>query len=99
MRKDCHMLSTDPSSVGGGQGAVIGTKLSASGIPDTVGHRRRAENRMRALGAAQSVPGTEVRGGQGGGCGYVVPMEVKVLGLVCGWSAGRPSGRRLDAAH
>jgi hypothetical protein len=72
--EDCHMLSmlpqvgvwlweaTDPSSAGGGQRAVLGTRFSALGIPDTTGHCRRAENRMRAL---ELSPGAEGRRGQG----------------------------------
>jgi hypothetical protein len=40
------VMPLDPSSVGGRQEAVLGTRFSASGIPDTAGHLRRAENRM-----------------------------------------------------
>jgi hypothetical protein len=39
----------DPAH-GVGQGAVLGTRFSVSGIPDTTGHRRRAENKMEAQG-------------------------------------------------
>jgi hypothetical protein len=35
----------DPSSAGGGKGTVLGTRFSVSGIPDTAGHLRRAENK------------------------------------------------------
>ena len=35
--------------MGDGQGAVLGTRVSISGIPDTAGHLVRAENRMGAL--------------------------------------------------
>jgi hypothetical protein len=54
--EDCRMLSTqcrvggwlceamDPSSAGGGQGAVLGTGFPAPGIPYTDGHCGRAEN-------------------------------------------------------
>ena len=53
----------DPAH-GGGQGAVLGTRFSALGIPDTAGHLGRAENRMGApRGAAQSAPG--LKGGEG----------------------------------
>ena len=47
----------DPSSAGDRQGAVLGTRFPASGIPYTSGHRRRVENRMRALGVAHQPPG------------------------------------------
>ena len=90
--------ATDPSSVGGGQGAVLGTRFSASGIPDTTGHRGRAENRMGAPGAAQSalVP----KGGESRGRGrcWMVPTQVRVLGLVHGRNAGRPSRGRVRRA-
>jgi hypothetical protein len=36
-----------PSSVSGGQGAVLGIRFPASGIPYTDGHQGRAEKRMR----------------------------------------------------
>jgi hypothetical protein len=61
--------ATDPSSVSGGQGAVLGTRFPALGIPYTDGHLRRAENRMRALGAAHQPRGPKGGGGRGiGGC-------------------------------
>lgn len=97
--KDCPTLSTlpwvgvwlceatGPSSAGGGQGAVLGTRFSALGIPDTTGYQGSAENRMGALGAAQSALGP--KGGEGrerGRC-CVVPTWVRVLGPVHGWSA------------
>ena len=88
----------NPSSAGGEQGAVLGNRFSALGIPDTTGHCGRAENRMGAPGAAQSALGP--KGGEGrerGRC-CVVPTWVRVLGPVHGWSTGRPSGGRLDAA-
>jgi hypothetical protein len=53
-----------PSSAGGGQGAVLDTRFLASGIPDTTGHRGRAENRMRAPEWFIS-PGAEGKRGQG----------------------------------
>ena len=86
--------SLDPISVGSGQGAVLGTRFSASGIPFTSGHCRGAEYRMGAPGSGQLALGP--KGGEGRGRGHcVVPMRARVLG----WSAGRPSGRRLDTAH
>ena len=91
----------NPSSAGGGQGAVLDTRFSASGIPDTAGHHGRAENRMGAGsgGGVDSVsPWAEERRGQGRGIHCVVPMQARILGLVHGWSTGRPSGRRLDTA-
>jgi hypothetical protein len=91
MRKDYHMLSTlpqvgvwhceatDPSSAGGGQGAVLGTRFLALGIPYDDGHHRRAENRMRALGGGSSAPGP--KGGEGRGRGRLMVLtQAKVLG-------------------
>ena len=49
--------------MGGGQGAVLGTKFSASDIPDTAGHSGKAEKRMGASGVALS--GDKGRRGQG----------------------------------
>jgi hypothetical protein len=46
----------DPAH-GGGQGAVLGTRFSALGIPDTAGHLGRAENKIGALREAWSSPG------------------------------------------
>ena len=54
---------TAPSLVGGGQGTVLGTRFTASGIPDTSGYCIKAENRMGAPGTAQSAPG--MKGGEG----------------------------------
>ena len=78
MQKDCHIFmrprvgvwlweATDPSLEGGGQGAVLGTRFSALGIPDTSGHYGRAENRMGSPGTAWSVLGQ--KGGEGRGRG------------------------------
>ena len=106
--KDCPTLSTlpwvgvwlceatGPSSAGGGQGAVLGTRFSALGIPDTTGHRGRAENRMGALEGGLVSPGAEGRRGQKERGLWMVPTRARVPGLVCGLRAGRPSGRRLD---
>jgi hypothetical protein len=47
-------------SSGAGAG---GLRRTATCIPDTTGHRGRAENRMWAPGAAQSAPG--LKGGEG----------------------------------
>jgi hypothetical protein len=88
--------SLDPSSVGGGQGAVLGTRFSALSIPDTTGHRGRAENRMGALEGGLVSPGAEGRRGQKERGLWMVPTRARVPGLVCGLRAGRPSGRRLD---
>jgi hypothetical protein len=53
---------------------------------------------MRALGVGSSAPGP--KGGEGKGRGHLmVLILVRMLGPVHGWSAGRPSGVRLDAAH
>jgi hypothetical protein len=56
---------TNPNSVGGGQGAVLGTRFPVSDIPDTTGHHGKAENRMRAPGVARLAP--ELKGGEGRG--------------------------------
>jgi hypothetical protein len=109
--KDCFTLSTwplvgvwlcevtGPSLVGGGQGAVLGTRFSASGIPDTSGHQGRAEHRMGgSWGGAQSAPGPKGGEGRERGRHCMVPTRARILGPVCGWSAGRPSGGRLDTA-
>ena len=55
------------SSAGGGQGAVLGTRFSASGIPDSAGHEGRAENRIGTPGVAQSAPGQKELEGRGRG--------------------------------
>ena len=80
---------------GSGQGEVLGTRFSASGIPDTTGHHRRAENKMGAPRSGLVNPGDEGRRGQGKRGHWVVPTQARVLGLVHGWSAGRPSSGRL----
>jgi hypothetical protein len=69
-------------------------RFSVSGISDTTGHLRRAENKMGAPGAAQSRDRREEMAGREGVLG--VFTSVRVLGLVPGWSSGRPSSRRLD---
>jgi hypothetical protein len=109
--KDCRTLSMRPrvgvwlweamypSSEGGGQGAVLGTRFPASGIPYTDGHHRRAENGMGAPGAARSSLGPKGGEGRERGRYWVVPTQARVLGPVCGWNARRPSGGRLDMAH
>jgi hypothetical protein len=51
-----------------------------------------------APGLAPSAPGRrEERAGEEVGC-WVVPTQARILGLVGGWSAGRPSGCRLKTA-
>jgi hypothetical protein len=79
----------------GGQGAVLGTRFSASGIPDTAaGYHGRAENRMGALGTARSALGLgqRAKGGEGRGRGelWAVPMQSPWSGR--GWRAGRQEG-------
>ena len=39
------MKPLNPNSAGGEQGAVLGIRFSASVIPDTTGHLRKAENK------------------------------------------------------
>jgi hypothetical protein len=75
----------NPSSAGGGQGTVLSTRFSALGIPDTAGHRRRAENNMWTPVAAHSALGRREERSE---------RERETLG---GSHSGRPSGRRLDA--
>ena len=82
--------ATDPSSVGGGQGAVLGTRFSASGIPDTAGYRGRDENRMGALEAAQSAPGP--KGEEGRGRGHWVVHTRSLVQSVAGAQEGLPVG-------
>jgi hypothetical protein len=89
----------DPSSAGGEQGAVLGTRFSALSIPDTAGHHGRAENRMGAPGGGSVSLVAEGRKGQGERGHWVFPTRARVLGPVSGWSTGRPSGRGSDAAH
>ena len=61
--------ATESQLSGWWTGAVLGTRFSASGIPDTAGHLRRAENKMKALGMAQTALGW--KGGEvGGGTGW-----------------------------
>ena len=83
------------SSVGVGQRAVLGTRFSVSGIPDTAGHLGRAVNRMGALVVAQSA--LELKGGKSRGR-WVVSKWARVLGPVSGWTTGRTSGGRLDGS-
>ena len=68
----------------GGQGAVLGTRFSALGIPDTTGYQGSAENRMGALGAAQSA--LELKGGEGrervGGAGWFSHGQESLVGSV-----------------
>ena len=74
-------------------------RFSVSDIPDTAECHGRAENKVRALGMAQSVPEPKGRREQGEKGGrWVVSTRVRVLGLVHGWSTGRPSGGRLEVA-
>jgi hypothetical protein len=82
----------NPSSVGEGgeQGAVLGNRFSVPGIPDTAGHHGRLE--ISHLWSRR-----EERAGERGS--WVVPTWARVLGPVCGWSVGRPSGGKLDATH
>ena len=88
------MKPLDPSSAGGGRGAVLDTRFSVLGIPDTAGYCGRAENRMRI---ALLAPGAKRRRGQGER-GDTEWFSCRRETLVHGWSTGRPSGRRLDTA-
>jgi hypothetical protein len=89
----------NPSSAGGEQGAVLGNRFSALGIPDTTRHRGGAKNRMEAVGLDQPAQGPQRGEGRGRG-GAEFPCEQESLvWSVLGCSAGRPSGERLDAAH
>ena len=77
-----------------GLGEARDNRFSISGIPDAAGHRRRAENKVGALWVDQ--PASGPKRGEGRGC-LVVPTWARVLGPVHGWSAERPSDRRLDS--
>ena len=68
-------------------------RFSVSGVPDTAGHGGRAENKVGPV-----IPRAEGRRGQGERGLWGVLTWVRVFGLVCGWSAGRPSSGRLDVA-
>jgi hypothetical protein len=96
----------DPSSAGGGQGAVL--PLWASRRPEITssqsrashaGYRGRAENKLGPRGWLCQSLRAKGRKGQGENGHWVVPTQVRVLGPVRGWSTGRPSSGRLDTAH
>ena len=83
----------NPSSPGGVQGALFGTRFSVSGIPDTAGHHRRAENKMGAPGVAQSAP--EPKGGEGregGGAGWFPHGRESLVWSMAGAQEGLPAG-------
>ena len=80
--------ATDSTSGGGGQGAVLGTRLPASesNIPLNTTEELRTE--WGPWGSSTS-PGDKGRTGQEErGC-CLVPMQVRVFGMVHGWSKGR----------
>jgi hypothetical protein len=54
---------------------------------------------MGAPGVARAAPGPKEGERTNKGERWVVPMGARVLGPVCGWSAGRPSSGRLDMAQ
>jgi hypothetical protein len=87
------------NSEGGGQRAVLGTRFSASGIPDTTGHWEDLRTEWGLPGVAQSAPGPKGEEDREKGRHCVVPTWARVLGPVHGWSIGRPSCGRLDVAH
>ena len=74
-------------------------RFSVSGIPDTSGHCRRAENKVGCHGGGLDRPGAIGRKGQKERGHSMAPTWVTILGPVRGWNAGRPSGGRIDAAH
>jgi hypothetical protein len=88
----------NPSSAGGGQGAILGTRFSALGIPDIAGHRRRAENRTGPQEVVQSALGPKggegrvIRGVLDGSHVHESPWSGRGLGT------GRPFSKKLDAA-
>ena len=55
-------------------------RFSVSGVPDTTGHLGRPENKMEALGAAQSSLWLKGREGRVERGLWVVPRQVRVLG-------------------
>lgn len=63
----------------------------------TTGRSGRAENKMGALGVARSALGQKEERAEERGR-WVVLMRARGFGLVHGWSAGRPSCRRLNTA-
>ena len=68
-------------------------RFSVSGIPDATGHHGRADNKMGVATRGGSVV-PRAKGERG-----VVPAQARVLGPISGWSSGRSSGGRLDAAR
>ena len=75
----------DPSSAGGGKGTVLGTRFSVSGIPDTAGHLRRAEDKMGSPGVTWSSPGTkEEEGRERGGTGWFPRRRESLVWSVAG---------------
>jgi hypothetical protein len=64
---------------------------------DIAGHLGRAENKVVPWGSLVR-SGAAGRRGHGERGHWVVPIWVRALSLVCGWSAGRPSSKRLDMA-
>jgi hypothetical protein len=95
----CGKLWTQPA--GAGQGAVQG--LWASRRPEITGSRSQSRASQTPLDTAEELrtkwgPRGWLSHSQGWreerGC-WVVPTWARVLGLVHGWSAGRPSGSWL----
>jgi hypothetical protein len=78
--------------VGGGQGAPLSTRFSVSNIPHWIWWRSWEQN--RGLRTALS-PGDEWKKGQGNRGNWMVSMQVRVLGQVCGWSVGAAGGPHL----
>ena len=87
----------DPSSVDDGQGAVLGTEVLSLG-PLTVHTVDELRTEWGWGWGAHSVLGPKGREDRGIGGHWMVLMQMSDLGPVYGWSAGRPSGRRLDLA-
>jgi hypothetical protein len=71
-----------------GQSYITGSQSPASHS----GYHGGAENKWGPHGQLIS-PGAEERRGQGERGSWMVPTRARILGLVNGWSAGRPSGR------
>ena len=105
-QKDCSMLSrvdvwlweaTGPQLGRGWKGGSLRQQVLSLGHPtlDTTELLRTNGD----SGGGSVSPGAEGRKEQGERGHWVVPTQVRLLGLVHGWSIGRPSGGRLDTAQ
>ena len=111
MQKDCHMLSMRPwvsvwlweamdsTCLPWWKRELLDNRFTASGIQDTTGYLRRAENKWRPprCGSVILQGLREERAGREGALGGSHAGESSWSSL--GWSSGQPLGGRLDVAH